>query len=185
MKRCPGCGETKPPEAFGGGKGQARCKDCRRAYREANPEKERERKKLWVAKNQERVRAKKRAEYLADREQVIRRVREQYNARREEILSERRAKYEADPTVRLAANRARQALTSGAASAELVRREIVYERDGGICGICGTAVDPKRWHLDHKTPLILGGSHSYENVHVTHPECNLRKGVRPLEAQVA
>lgn len=55
----------------------------------------------------------------------------------------------------------------------------VFERDSGICGICHLPVEANDWHLDHIIPLAAGGSHIYENVQVSHPRCNLRKGARP------
>jgi 5-methylcytosine-specific restriction endonuclease McrA len=61
---------------------------------------------------------------------------------------------------------------------EKVSRAEVWERDGGICHICQTPADPDNWHLDHVTPLILGGPHSYANTAVSHPFCNLSKGGR-------
>jgi 5-methylcytosine-specific restriction endonuclease McrA len=51
----------------------------------------------------------------------------------------------------------------------------VWERDEGVCGICGTAADLSDWHLDHVVPLSKGGEHSYANTQVSHPVCNLRK----------
>lgn len=62
----------------------------------------------------------------------------------------------------------------------------------GRCGICGDLLDeiltdgplidvasedtPFEYHIDHIRPLIAGGRHSLENLQVTHPTCNLRKG---------
>ena len=61
-----------------------------------------------------------------------------------------------------------------AATIENVSRAVVYERDGGRCHICGKKVG-KRWHLDHLIPLARGGEHSYKNVAVSHPKCNMSK----------
>jgi len=58
---------------------------------------------------------------------------------------------------------------------ENVSRAVVYERDAGRCHICGRKVNPNRWHLEHLVPLARGGEHSYQNVAVSHPTCNLRK----------
>ena len=71
----------------------------------------------------------------------------------------------------------RRALKQGA-TAEKVSRAAVYARDGGRCHLCGKKVSPKRWHLDHLIPLARGGEHSYRNVAVAHPKCNIRKGVK-------
>ncbi len=58
---------------------------------------------------------------------------------------------------------------------EKVSRAVVYERDGGRCHLCGKKVKPKRWHLEHIIPLARGGEHSYRNVAVSCPKCNLSK----------
>ena len=62
-----------------------------------------------------------------------------------------------------------------AATVERIDRGRVFERDGGICGICHTPVDPHRWHLDHIKEIHRGGVHSYANVRVSHPRCNLER----------
>jgi len=59
---------------------------------------------------------------------------------------------------------------------ESVNRSVIYERDGGICHICGRRCAPDSWDLDHLVPLRLGGEHSYKNVAVACPECNRKKG---------
>ena len=61
---------------------------------------------------------------------------------------------------------------------ETVLRSKVFERDDGICHICLKPVDPHGWHMDHIVPLSRGGEHSYKNVGVSHPFCNLSKGPR-------
>ena len=71
-------------------------------------------------------------------------------------------------------NARRRALKRGA-TVDPVSRAVVFERDRGICHLCGKRVDPKDWHLDHIVPLSQGGEHSYKNVAVSHPTCNMRK----------
>lgn len=61
---------------------------------------------------------------------------------------------------------------------EDVDRLKVWERDQGICHICGTLADADDWHLDHVFPISKGGPHSYANTAVSHPLCNKRKGAR-------
>lgn len=73
----------------------------------------------------------------------------------------------------------RRAMKRGA-TIERVYRRIVFDRDHGVCGLCGNFVDPERWALDHVMPLIRGGEHCYDNVIVSHPLCNLKKGSKTL-----
>ena len=58
----------------------------------------------------------------------------------------------------------------------------VYERDRGVCQICGLPV-PRRcernegWSrtMDHIEPVMTGGSHSYDNCQLAHRICNCVK----------
>lgn len=54
----------------------------------------------------------------------------------------------------------------------------VYERAGGLCGICGEPVADSERSLDHIIPLALGGTHEPVNVQLAHRVCNSRKGAR-------
>lgn len=58
---------------------------------------------------------------------------------------------------------------------ERIYRDIVWRRDSGICHICGESCQMNSWHLDHIIPLSRGGTHTYDNVAVSHPICNIRK----------
>lgn len=79
-------------------------------------------------------------------------------------------------------NKARRRMAE--ATGELVSRAVVFERDGGKCHICRKAVDPRDWHLDHLWPLSRGGSHTYSNVAVSHPTCNMRKYAKVQPTQL-
>jgi len=80
----------------------------------------------------------------------------------------------------------RQALIRGAtAPGELINRMDVFERDGWVCGLCDTPVDPSLNYpdrmsvsLDHIVPVSLGGMHSMANVQCAHLFCNLSKNNR-------
>lgn len=57
-------------------------------------------------------------------------------------------------------------------------REIVMERDGLVCQLCGGDVEPGDVHLDHIKPWSKGGLHTVANLQVTHSLCNMRKAAR-------
>lgn len=63
-------------------------------------------------------------------------------------------------------------------------RGMVYERDGYVCQLCGDPTDPdadpySEWYptLDHIEPYSLGGSDSPENLRTAHRWCNGIRGV--------
>lgn len=70
------------------------------------------------------------------------------------------------------------------ATVEQVSRAEVYERDKGRCHICHKHVPKRKWHLDHLLPLAHGGEHSYRNVAVSCPRCNMSKGTGKLPSQL-
>jgi 5-methylcytosine-specific restriction endonuclease McrA len=53
---------------------------------------------------------------------------------------------------------------------------VLYERDGGRCGICGRKVSRDESTIDHIIPILLGGQHSYVNTQIAHGACNSSKG---------
>jgi len=52
----------------------------------------------------------------------------------------------------------------------------LYDRDDGRCGICNGRVGSHEASIDHIEPITRGGSHTWDNVQLTHHKCNLRKG---------
>lgn len=73
----------------------------------------------------------------------------------------------------------RCAIVRGAAIAgRAIQRVDIWKRDGGKCHICGKACDPRNWHLDHLIPVSRGGTHTEDNVAVSHPRCNQSRGAR-------
>lgn len=57
-------------------------------------------------------------------------------------------------------------------------RRTIWERDGGICGICGEPVPWADTDIDHiRARKILGGDEP-ENLQTAHPLCNRRKAAQ-------
>ena len=133
----------------------------------------------WRAAHPERVVELNRRYYVANRETRLiegRRYSREvwYPKNRERKKAQGAAWMRAHP-VRVAEWQAVKRARRAAVFVEHVDRRVVFERDGGVCGICDGAVDPADWHLDHRQPIARGGLHCYANVQVAHPLCNMRK----------
>lgn len=55
-------------------------------------------------------------------------------------------------------------------------RQRLWERDGGICQLCGDPVELRVIHIDHIKPRCVGGPDTWDNLQATHKACNLKKG---------
>jgi len=55
-------------------------------------------------------------------------------------------------------------------------RRWIYERDAGVCGLCAKPVPFEEMHVDHIRPRIDGGNDRVDNLRITHPRCNHRRG---------
>lgn len=182
-KTCSQCGETKPLEEFNKDKriSDGRRSDCKVCTKARN-------RRLYLRDRERRLKERK-AYYLANRERCIAAMKEYDDAHldakrarhrawreenRERAAEAAREWRRANPERSRALNGAKRARKK-ALPYEYIDRTEIYERDAGICGICGGATDPDNWHLDHIIPLARGGSHLHENVQVAHPTCNQRK----------
>ena len=71
----------------------------------------------------------------------------------------------------------------GAVSA--TKQQQVFERDGGMCYLCGLTVIfseeavPRQQSIDHVIPRSRGGSSALDNLRLAHRQCNQRKGAQP------
>jgi hypothetical protein len=62
-----------------------------------------------------------------------------------------------------------------AAPRDRIDRELIFERDEWICGICGERVAPGDATLEHVVPVALGGAHTAANLRLAHAICNSRR----------
>lgn len=128
-------------------------------YAKANKEKDRKWKREWKLRNREQARAID-AKYRAGHREERRLYNISYFAAHPGLRSSILNNYKARKLD---------------AFIEAVSSEVVYERDMGLCGICGLSVEIGEFHLDHRIPLSRGGQHSYENCQTAHSHCNVRK----------
>lgn len=83
---------------------------------------------------------------------------------------------------RRAKDRKKTVKRQGAKTQQIILHEVIAERDGFICHICGELVDmsiPRTSRygatLDHVIPIAKGGLDSEDNVKLAHWICNVRK----------
>ena len=81
------------------------------------------------------------------------------------------------------ANDIRRRRAKAATQVDVVDINVVAQRDGWCCGICGKRVTRATWSLDHIVPLSKGGGHTYENVVLAHLACNVKRGAGRLPVQ--
>ena len=187
-KSCSKCGEFKlfenfsPNKSARGGKASW-CKECnaeaaRKRYA-ANPQKYREKQKLWAAANPEYV---SRARAEADARWRARATEEDY----QRIRVRTKAWIAANPE--RARKNKRQAMRRRRArlrDAEIIpyEEDLIFERDNWVCGICMEPIDPTvdghyapdRRSIDHIIPISKGGGDTPDNVQAVHLRCNWKK----------
>lgn len=199
MKTCRQCGVAKPLDEFmkdsrrKDGRGSY-CKPCgainSRASRAKNPGASRR----YYLKNRERLKeAGREYRHRPEVREARRKAQADYNDRnREKVRGWKAAwreqnrdyysRWEVANRDKVRANKRKSEAKRRAKKRSLPVEDVcpkeIFVRDKGLCGICGTSVDPSDWHLDHIVPLALNGPHTSDNVQVTHPSCNLSKGSR-------
>lgn len=208
MKECTKCGQTKPLDAFNTYKvksGERRpagsCKACdvarARRWKREHPDRAAEHLRNSRAKRAKRSiderRAENRRRYLAQRDRLMEARREaKADLERwcgscgEQIPASMRrdARYCSElcrKRAEISRSSTRRRVLVEERFVEHVDRAVVFQRDAGVCGLCGERVDPTDFHVDHIVPLSAGGEHSYANSQVSHPRCNRTKGAAVLE----
>lgn len=58
-------------------------------------------------------------------------------------------------------------------------KEILFKQQQGICFYCKASLEKS--HLEHKTPISRGGLHDRNNLCLSCPPCNLKKGTKTVE----
>lgn len=64
------------------------------------------------------------------------------------------------------------------------RKQKLFRRQNGICGICGEPMKMKDTSVDHILPRSFGGNNTLENVRLTHRVCNTERGARIEEGEI-
>lgn len=152
------------------------CKVCIKKYKQTD-----EYKKLksdmdrrYRKKSGDGLKRRKSEYYFRNRDKIREKMRERYKEKSSEYKERARQRK----------NRLKSTVQ------EPYTKELIYERDGGLCFLCREVVDLSLKHPDsmcfsfqHAVPLILGGHDTPDNVLTSHLVCNLRQGTKPFEKQ--
>jgi len=132
--------------------------------RERHPENYKRLKREWAERNADKIRIRKKADYVGNKDTI--------NARLEKFRRENPDRYKLAGILSSQRRRARLA----SVPREKIDRDALYERDGGICGICGKKVERDEVSIDHIIPLSKGGPHLMSNLQIAHLKCNKARG---------
>lgn len=157
---------------------QFQCRVCRnldgKGYYQINSD----RIQAYRDEHQERQRAYNQA-YYEDNHEAIKVQVEQYrreNAERAKAAVRQWAKKNPDQKRALGARyRAKKRNAGGAHTANEIWE--LAESQDWLCAYCETPLFGE-FHVDHMTPLSRGGSDGWDNLAITCPSCNTRKGAR-------
>ena len=197
-KVCSKCKTTKPLADFNRDRTRKdglfpQCKDCLKAYREANVEKRRAAQRVWhevhkeeehqkrrarIAANPEAYKARRKAAYNAEPEVRRARTKTYADANREKVRATNRAYFqtpEGREKLRHNMHNRRVAKTGAGNTLTLTTADLV-RRQGGKCYYCQQRFTKQRKpELEHIVPLSKGGPNSDDNVVAACRACNGRK----------
>lgn len=168
FRTCARCGAGKVLQAQGTNS-RAFCSACRAEARLARQRRYREshRPQLQiVGREYQRKRRQRDDEYVERERQRIRAL-----AGSEHLRRIRKRSYDKHAETLRARRRQRR----------LIRREAIYDRDRGLCHLCGLPVPWSEYEVDHVVPVARGGSHEMSNLAATHRGCNRHKSARLVE----
>lgn len=134
-------------------------------------------RRAYRADNRAAINAERRERRSAKREHARTIYRKWSGANRDKVAANARRWAVAHPEQRRTIAATKRARRRGART-EKVSPDVVYKRDGYICGLCGEPVAKSDASLDHIIPISRGGEHSYRNVQTAHRRCNSKKGAK-------
>ena len=146
---------------------QPRCKDCQRAmskkHYEDNKQEYVDRAAAWAKANPEKAKAQSKKQ----QQKFRRKNRAYYLKRHADYKKVNRGQFTEYENRRRARKRGTEV--------EPIDRRAVYDRDEGLCHLCGDHVNYEDMHMDHVIPLSREGTHTYDNVAVACEPCNRKK----------
>ena len=187
MKTCSSCRESKDKSFFGRDKNRKDglnyvCKSCvlekSRIYQKMNPEKRKETCKNYRDKNPDRCKES----YLKWREKEQAKgwaTRKAYELANQEQRKLWKKKWVQNNPEQIKIQKHRRRGAVGTFSKKDI--DFLMKSQRGKCVVCLASL-LKGKHIDHITPIALGGTNNPTNLQLLCPKCNLNKGAKdPIE----
>lgn len=169
--------------------GSLPCKPCtkrrQQAWVDAKRDRVRGQKAAYESKYPERVKASKESWYQRNKALMIQRSRERRTQNPGLRNLQARQQYAKDPTPFIVRSNRRMEREKevGGKFTELDRCAL-FQIQRGMCAnpYCQADLSETGFHADHKTPVLLGGSHDPMNRQLLCPTCNHRKAAMTNES---
>jgi 5-methylcytosine-specific restriction endonuclease McrA len=134
--------------------------------------------KKYYYENKESISEKNKIENISEeRKEVLRERRRKYRLKNKEILAKKKKEYyqseEGKLKQRLSKQRQRARKKGGTITKEDFSN--IVKNANNKCYWCKNNLNGV-YHFDHYVPLSKGGGHSKDNIVISCPECNLKKG---------
>jgi HNH endonuclease. len=154
----------------------------RRAAGPENRRKWRGARQRWTERNRDRIREAARRRWERNKDRLRVKHRELLRQPKHRATAKRWIEQHAAAvrSIQRRANAKRKALERGAVVIERINYDAILRRDRMHCHICRRKVTLNDLHFDHVMPLARGGTHTADNIAVSHARCNLSKGARVL-----
>jgi len=153
---------------------------CQRIYSKIDHIKIRQ--KAWYQANIEALSKKWRAYGIENREKINQKSRAWYAANKDRVSENGRAWRSANREARAASCRNRRRMKYSADGKHTAFEVLsIFEHQRGLCAACNCKLlksGRERFHVDHITPLLRGGSNDKYNLQCLCPFCNLSKGAK-------
>jgi 5-methylcytosine-specific restriction endonuclease McrA len=143
-------------------------------WAEANKERRAATSKLYQQSHKEETKARSKLWAQTHKDRVSINAKRYYYKHLKES-SERKLKWQKENPLKcsISWHKRRVTIKNGSFTAEDIESQ--YQGQKGCCWWCGKKIKGK-YHIDHRIPLYEGGAHDRNNIVISCPTCNLRKG---------
>jgi hypothetical protein len=145
----------------------------------------------WYEENKESFNEKRRLKYKELNSEAIKKKVAEYKANNKEKIREQSKEYRKKNREKVRSKLHDYRARKRGAFVEKIDFKVIYEKDNGICYLCGKPVNMNKLEnesvpadygtIDHVIPIIAGGLHEYTNIRLAHLSCNGAKSDRIIE----